>query len=617
MSQLKFVVFVLWVIKFAFQENDFETFEITLEVDNALRFLQKQPPSGGGGQQPAGGGGQQPPSGGGQQPPSGGGGQQPAGGGGQQPPSGGGQQPPSGGGQQPPSGGGQQPAGGGGQQPADGGGQQPAGGGGGGPQQPAGGSGGGPQQPAGGSGGGPQPNNNQQQPAGGNGGGGQQQPNGSGGQQQPNGGGQQGQGGVTYSSSPPTNNNQSGSVTIYKPQGENGNNQGQQGQGPQQGQQGQGPQQGQQGQGPQQGQQGQNPQSRPDASQYATANSGIKGAQGGNQQPNQNNPSGSQPGQNNPSGSGSQPGQNNPSGSQPNQNGQSGSQPSQGGPSNSQPSQGGPSSSQPSQGGPSNSQPDQNRPNQEQINQVNKYKAEVSQINQNYIKYNAQNNQPQDMIVKSDTFTVQIFDSNSYKQNEAYAIENKLTLVDVTPCLEKIRQYLNISESVNIPIEKVDWDTTIANAGKKLGDVTYNYYNPTTGEKLNSTEICSNTTMEIKIPVNTSELNLTLYNQYKTRNINIFDKTSGFYNSVCFPFQDENGFDVPLTQRAREVYQNISFACSTGCSFDHIDEKGFIVCYCTQTDSTTAVQDNTILDGISSSNIGVFSCVQRAFDLVS
>jgi flagellin-like hook-associated protein FlgL len=245
---------------------------------------------------------------------------------------------------------------------------------------------------------------------------------------------------------------------------------------------------------------------------------------------------------------------------------------------------------------------------------------DISNINQSFIKYDISNNgRVSEQTTKTDTFTVQIFNSDNYKNNEEYAKKNKLTIVDITPCLEKIKKFLNVTDTTSIPIEKVDWDPSLTTTtGKGLGDVTYNYYNPNTGEKLNSTEICSNVTQEVKIPINTSEVNMTLYGNYKSRNVNVYDGTSDFYHSRCMVYQNDGGFDVPLTQRAQEIFPNISLLCSSGCSFDHIDTDGYMVCACKPSNQSRAdVQEgNLLLSGIDQSNLDIFICTNRAFNLV-
>jgi hypothetical protein len=250
-------------------------------------------------------------------------------------------------------------------------------------------------------------------------------------------------------------------------------------------------------------------------------------------------------------------------------------------------------------------------------------KQDVTGITDSLIKYNIDNNAQTTTSYKTDSFNVQVFNSQSYQDNVNYSKDNKLAIVDITPCLDKIKAYLNITDSsVSVPIEKIDFDaslTTITNTtnGNGLGDVTYNYYNPFTGEKLNSTLICANTRTEVKMPLNTTALNMTLYNQYKVKNINIYDKNSDFYTSRCFSYQDDSGMDVPITQRNTSIFQGISIECSKGCTFSYIDSDNYTVCDCSNTNSTRAdFSDNAAISGITNSNLDIFLCASIAFNSV-
>jgi hypothetical protein len=247
-------------------------------------------------------------------------------------------------------------------------------------------------------------------------------------------------------------------------------------------------------------------------------------------------------------------------------------------------------------------------------------KQDVTGITQSFIRYDINNGAQTTSNYKTDTFTVQVFSSQTYQDNINYSKENKLSIVDITPCLNKIKEYLNITnDSVNIPIEKIDFDPSLTSTtGKGLGDVTYNYYNPYTGEKLNSTEICSNTKTSIKLPLNTSDINITLYDKYRVKNINIYDKESDFFNTRCYSYQDDNGMDVPLTERASTLFPGAYLSCSTGCTFSHIDSDNYTVCECNETNSTRADigNDNPFIEGITNSNLDIFLCASRAFNSV-
>lgn len=135
---------------------------------------------------------------------------------------------------------------------------------------------------------------------------------------------------------------------------------------------------------------------------------------------------------------------------------------------------------------------------------------------------------------RTDYFTVQIYNNSTQAQNDDYAVENNLPLLDFTACENKIREYYNFPANISIPVGKINWDPTLTNSDN-IGDISYVFYNPYTGEKINSAAICKEVGVQVKIPTNTTQINTTLYEIYKNQSINILDTSSDFYNSRCVP----------------------------------------------------------------------------------
>ena len=208
-----------------------------------------------------------------------------------------------------------------------------------------------------------------------------------------------------------------------------------------------------------------------------------------------------------------------------------------------------------------------------------------------------------DLNYRTDYFTVQIFTNATAAINDEYSIQNNLVMVDFSPCEKKIREVLKIPSDIAIPVGKINWDPSLTNSNN-IGDVSYVFYNPYTGAKINQTEICKDVGIQVKIPTNTTGINTTLYEIYKNQSINILDSSSDFYNSRCFSFtNDTSDSDVTLNDRRSLIYPNTSISCSTGCKFSGLDANNYTICDCYDTNETQAILQNAILSGLSESNI--------------
>ena len=221
-----------------------------------------------------------------------------------------------------------------------------------------------------------------------------------------------------------------------------------------------------------------------------------------------------------------------------------------------------------------------------------------------------------DMNYRTDYFTVQLFQNATQAINDPYSIANNLPLLDFSACEQKIKEYYNIPDNISIPVGKVNWDPSLTGSNN-IGDVSFIFYNPYTGDRINQTEICSKVGIKVKIPTNTTNINTTLYEIFKNQSINILDTSSSFYNSRCVPFSnDTSDSDVTLNDRRSLIYPNTSISCSSGCSFQGLDSNNYTICDCYDTNQTQAILKNAILSGLTESNIDIFVCFSTAFDYV-
>lgn len=247
------------------------------------------------------------------------------------------------------------------------------------------------------------------------------------------------------------------------------------------------------------------------------------------------------------------------------------------------------------------------------INEVIDVKLSVMETADSFVESKALDT---DLSYRTGYFTVQIYQNSTKALNDPFAIEQGLPLMDVSKCEEKIREYYGFPPGTTIPIGKVNWDPSLSDA-ENVGDVSYVFYNPYTGDKINQAKICKDIGVQIKMPVNTTGINMTDYEIFKNKSIDILDPDGEFFNNRCIPYANStSGGDVPLNDRRKRIFQNTAVSCSVGCEYKGIDKNNYTICDCKETNSTQAAMVISSLPGLQSSNIEIFICFDSAFTTV-
>ena len=116
------------------------------------------------------------------------------------------------------------------------------------------------------------------------------------------------------------------------------------------------------------------------------------------------------------------------------------------------------------------------------------------------------------------------------------------------------------------------------------------------------------------------------------QNINVFNSSDEFYTDICYHFESPNGKDVPLSDRLKSYYPNITL-CDSGCTcIGVIKTKGpnetmiyESICQCTFNDimNSEIIEGNKFLsntigelaDILRRSNLIVLTCYEDIFKL--
>ena len=120
-------------------------------------------------------------------------------------------------------------------------------------------------------------------------------------------------------------------------------------------------------------------------------------------------------------------------------------------------------------------------------------------------------------------------------QNQKNNINNNTTSIDLDNCENLLRNYYNISINATIYIIKID----IEQEGLQIPKVEYSIYSKLLGTnliKLNLTS-CAKSNILIYLPFKMNE------------NKDKYNKSSGYYNDICYTTTSKDGTDIILKDR--------------------------------------------------------------------
>jgi hypothetical protein len=202
---------------------------------------------------------------------------------------------------------------------------------------------------------------------------------------------------------------------------------------------------------------------------------------------------------------------------------------------------------------------------------------------------------------KNDNYTITIYKLASC----IIELNIKVPYIDFRECYTKVQQAYNIETDLVIVI--VD-RTEISNPL-----TFYSFYHPVSGEKLDADTICAGDTITVKENLYALlDENNEFYNLQASlaeQGINIFDKNDPFYTDLCYDFDNPYDRDIPLNDRIKDLYPNVSL-CDEGCQYDGINlEDMSAICNCAFNDisNNALIKDNELID----------SMVGEIFDLIN
>ena len=198
-----------------------------------------------------------------------------------------------------------------------------------------------------------------------------------------------------------------------------------------------------------------------------------------------------------------------------------------------------------------------------------------------------------------------------------------LPKIDFGSCYSKLQENITTTKKLIIAlIEKPK------GKGQK-NSISFFFYHPETGEKLDSENICKDEEIVIKQNIisqlnnSDSSLDISYAINLTRQNIDIFNLSNEFYTDICYRFESPNGKDVPYQERIHYYYPNLTL-CELGCVCQGVNFTTLeSICQCKINDvmnneliSGNALIKNAIgevADLLSSSNLLVLTCFKGVF----
>ena len=217
-------------------------------------------------------------------------------------------------------------------------------------------------------------------------------------------------------------------------------------------------------------------------------------------------------------------------------------------------------------------------------------------------------------IFKHELYTISLY------KNEECIIKLKLTVpqIDFGDCYYTIKNKFDIKGDLLVLIIEKYYK------GKSL--ILYSFYHPITGERLNTTNLCTDNVMineNIIATLKTTDINIDNILKLAQQDINFFNQSSEFYNDICFHFESPNGKDMTLRDRILEFYPNITL-CNEGCYCHGVNLTSMMaICECKFSEimSGNIFTDNAYISKLAEdikeivlkSNLEILQCYKDIF----
>jgi hypothetical protein len=215
------------------------------------------------------------------------------------------------------------------------------------------------------------------------------------------------------------------------------------------------------------------------------------------------------------------------------------------------------------------------------------------------------------VVIGDSMFSGQLYtsgtNSTTIREN---AVTNGLPIYDTAACDKVLKEFYNLTDNDEILYLTGGFNPSLNQEAVSTYKITA--YDGQTKQKLNM-DLCQNISQTVELPLNsnTTEFNLTQYNEMKEAGIDIFDPEDPFFTDRCATF-NSTGDGTSLSWRRKNLYQKKQPMCiGFSCTFEGISAYNYIKCNCTGLKTDIEMFNklvDTIISSISKLNVGIITC---------
>ena len=198
-----------------------------------------------------------------------------------------------------------------------------------------------------------------------------------------------------------------------------------------------------------------------------------------------------------------------------------------------------------------------------------------------------------------DFYQSQNYSITIYKTLECLKeLEMASTYINFGECYKKVQEAYNFTNRSLIILISDFFNRRI------LEYTSFYFFNPDNGVELPIDEVCKNQSFTIEKSLTYySDIDIEKAKFFDKQNINIFNTSDVFYNDLCFFFESPNGKDVPLKERIKLFYPNVTL-CDESCNNIGVNVTSMkAICECTLKNLLEETKDATKLVGLDFSSL--------------
>ena len=193
---------------------------------------------------------------------------------------------------------------------------------------------------------------------------------------------------------------------------------------------------------------------------------------------------------------------------------------------------------------------------EEQANQLYIY------LKEDYLKNNFTRN---NTIIQTQNVVFQLSTLKSHNTlaDQKNSDNPNVSSIDLGECEKALKDEYGITEDLIV------FKTDIKSEDLTQTYVQYEIYDPRDLKMLNLT-ICKDMKISVSTPVKLDSSTSSLYDLLKDSGYDLFNESSDFYTDICSTFTSQNGTDMTLEDRKKEIFStsaNLSL-CQSGCELE-------------------------------------------------